>query len=561
MSASPGGSLPPGPNPAAPPRLARAVAAALAPFDRLLDRIYSSRFNPLQQSGNLVILFLLVSLVTGLYLFLFYRIGSPYESVVRIEREIFLGSWVRAVHRLSAELAMVAAIVHLLRKLAQGQTWGPRWLAWISGVFLLGLLLVCGWTGLVMVWDAQGFELAVQGARLLDLAPVFSLPVARTFDGETPVPSSFFFMNLFLHLALPLGLAALVWLHVSRLARPAWLPPREIRRWALAALAVAAIFVPAGLAAKADPLRLPGEIPLDALYSFWLPVARRLSPATQAALWAGVTALLLALPWLWRPAKARRAIRTSSVDPERCTGCETCYEDCPYEAIAMVPRRSGTLNDMPRGSSSRNGAPRTVGAARSDRVALVDPARCVGCGICAGSCAPMGVGPTGWTGREQLGALRDLVSSRSPSGELLVLGCRFGLASAPERLALPGVVVEATACSGSVHTSVIEGAIRGGFAGVLMLTCGPRACLFREGPKWLAARVHDGREAELLPRVDRRRVAIAGFSTSELAAARREIERFRNELGTLAPAPVEGAAEEPVCEPKVELEEVAGRGR
>ena len=89
-----------------------------------------------------------------------------------------------------------------------------------------------------MVWDAQGFELAVQGARLLDLAPVFSLPVARTFDGETPVPSSFFFMNLFLHLALPLGLAALVWLHVSRLARPAWLPPREIRRWALAALAV-----------------------------------------------------------------------------------------------------------------------------------------------------------------------------------------------------------------------------------------------------------------------------------------------------------------------------------
>ena len=95
--------------------------------------------------------------------------------------------------------------------------------------------------------------------------------------------------------------------------------------------------------------------------------------------------------------------------------------------------------------------------------------------------------------------------------------------------------------------------------GVLVLTCGPRACLFREGPKWLEARVRDGREAELLPRVDRRRVAIAGFSTSELAAARREIERFRNELGTLAPAPVEGAAEEPVCEPKVELEEVAGR--
>lgn len=551
MNAPQGESSPPGPNPAAPPRLARAVAAALAPFDRVADRTYSSRFNPLHQSGNLVSLFLLVSLATGLYLFLFYRIGAPYESVVRIENEIFLGSWVRAVHRLSAELAMVAALVHLLRKLAQGQTWGPRWLAWTSGVFLLGLLLVCGWTGLVLVWDAQGFEIAVQGARLLDLVPVFSLPLARSFDGEMPVPSSFFFMNLFLHLALPLGLAALLWLHVSRVARPAWLPPRAILRVALAALAVVAIFVPAGIAAKADPLRLPGEIPLDALYSFWLPVARRASPGTQAALWLGATALLLALPWLWRPSKARRAIRASSVDPERCTGCETCYEDCPYEAIAMVPRTSGTLKT----------APRTTGAVRSDRVALVDPARCVGCGICAGSCAPMGVGPTGWTGREQLAALRDLVAERRPAGELLVLGCRFGLASDPAGFTMPGVTIESTACSGSVHTSVIEGAIRAGFAGVLVLTCGPRACFFREGPKWLAARVHDGREAELLPRVDRRRVAIAGYSTTELAAARREIERFARSLATLAPAPVEGVAEELVCEPKPELEEAGARGR
>ena len=40
----------------------------------------------------------------------------------------------------------------------------------------------------------------------------------------------------------------------------------------------------------------------------------------------------------------------------------------------------------------------------ADLVARVDPQLCVSCGICAGSCAPMGVGPRGriWIARDQL---------------------------------------------------------------------------------------------------------------------------------------------------------------
>ena len=55
--------------------------------------------------------------------------GAVVASVARIENEIFLGTWVRSLHRLSADLAMVAVIVHILRKLLQGHTYGPRVLA------------------------------------------------------------------------------------------------------------------------------------------------------------------------------------------------------------------------------------------------------------------------------------------------------------------------------------------------------------------------------------------------------------------------------------------------
>lgn len=80
---------------------------------------------------------------------------------------------------------------------------------------------------------------------------------------------------------------------------------------------------------------------------------------------------------------------------------------------------------------------------------------------------------------------------------------------------------------------MIEAALRGGFGGVFLLTCPTRDCLYREGPKWLAARVQDGHEAELQERVDRRRVAIVAFSRSELGAARRAVAAFAARVATL----------------------------
>ncbi|NIP83640.1 MAG: 4Fe-4S dicluster domain-containing protein, partial [Gemmatimonadetes bacterium] len=138
---------------------------------------------------------------------------------------------------------------------------------------------------------------------------------------------------------------------------------------------------PIGMAGEADLLRLPGEAELDVFYSFWLPLTRAL-PAWVVWVGGGVLAApLLAIPWLVRPGPAA-APPPSVVNERLCTGCEQCYEDCPYEAIAMVVREGDE--------------------GRSALVARVDPSLCVSCGICAGSCAPMGVGPAGRTGRDQL---------------------------------------------------------------------------------------------------------------------------------------------------------------
>jgi len=47
----------------------------------------------------------------------------------------------------------------------------------------------------------------------------------------------------------------------------------------------------------------------------------------------------------------------ATVDKEKCTGCESCVEDCPSEAISMV-----------------------------DDKAVVNAENCVDCGVCVDTC-------------------------------------------------------------------------------------------------------------------------------------------------------------------------------
>src|SRR5262245_56459945 len=122
----------------------------LARADAAANRLLGSDANPLYQSGAIIVLAFLVMLATGVYLLLFYRIGAPFESVSGIQQQPFAGRWIRALHRYAADVAIVAAALHALRMAVQHRSWGPRALAWLSGLVLLLLLFVSGWTGYVM---------------------------------------------------------------------------------------------------------------------------------------------------------------------------------------------------------------------------------------------------------------------------------------------------------------------------------------------------------------------------------------------------------------------------
>ncbi len=491
--------------------LERLAQRTLRAADAAVNRLYGWRYNVLHQTGTFVVALLVLLIVTGLYLLIFYRVGEPWGSVARLQDDVLLGRWIRALHRFASDAIVIATVLHAWRLFAQARSWGRRALAWTSGVVLFAMLFVSGWTGYVLVWDSFGAELAFSGARMFDALPVLSEPVRRIFAGDQAIPSAFFFINLFLHIALPLGVGAGLWIHLSHIARPTLFPPRVLMYTAGAALLVLSVLFPAPLAPEASLLSVGQRTPVDLFFAFWLPWANSLPPWLA---WVGAIltfGFAVSIPLLTRRPRTEEWA-PSVVDEQYCTGCNQCPQDCPWEAITMIPREGQ------RGLQSA-------------LVARVDPSRCVSCGICAGSCAPMGVGPAERTGRDQIIQLRALHASPEPRvWRPVAICCEHAAPEHQEALRQHNAEVRLVPCAGNLHTSVIELSLRAGTPGVMVFTCPPRDCRGREGPKWLHERLYNDREAELQARVDRTRVATAVMAPGLLAETLAEWTAFTARL-------------------------------
>jgi ferredoxin len=496
-------------------RPARALAAALHGLDRIFDRVYSSTFNPLYRSGTLAVLFLTIALATGVYLLFVYEIARPYESVLRIQRDVVLGRWIRALHRYASDAAVIAVVVHVVRVLVQRKTWGPRTLAWLTGLLLTGTMLFSAATGFVLVWDRFGQALAVAGAKMLRLVPLFPEPPDRAFVGEAPVPAQFFFMNLFLHVAIPLGMVCLLWLHTARLAQAAWFPERRITVGAVIGFVALAVVWPAPLPEPADLLALPGRVPADWFYAFWLPLAVASPPAALVAATL-LAALLIAVPWLLRP--ARLDVPGPAVsDPDLCEGCEQCLYDCPYDAIEMVPGKRPELHPLR---------------------AQVQADRCTSCGLCVGSCASLAIGPDGRTARQQLAAARQLVASSGDVARqtIAIVACREnrGLTAVLQKeLARRGSLAWFPVdCAGTLHPGTVS-YLGGHFRGTLVLACPPQNCLHRRGATLADARLLGERRPAIPGRIANLPVRLLCASATELGSVVSALDA----LGAVAGSP------------------------
>jgi len=508
-------------------------SALWRPIDRLylratnaLRRALPDALNPLLQIGAIANIALIAAIASGILLLIWYTPShtGAWQSTTDMAAAPLTAGLMRSLHRYASDAAVLFSLLHGLQILAARRVAGPRWVAWVTGLLAVGLVWFIGWTGYWLVWDERAQLVATGTAKMLDVLPIFTDPLSRSFITNESVSSLLFFVVFFLHMLLPLLIGILLWLHLTRLSRPRFLPPWTLTAWVVGTLVALSLILPATSAPAADMTRVPASMTMDWWYLLPVALTDRLGGGMLWLVSFVVGVVVLGAPW-WlvrkraprpvaesapaptptgpavdetcrvtgatiTPAPAPTALPASppqdprraavaSVDEAKCNACETCYRDCPYDAISMVARTDGR---------------------KFPSVAFVDPDRCVGCGICAGSCDSSGIGLP-WLTQPAERHRMDAWLEASPAGSLHVaFACARSAAStltvqddgtSPE---LPGYRVLPVPCAGWVHPLTIERALRRGAAGVAIVSCRPGSCAYREGATWTKDRVAGTRE-------------------------------------------------------------------
>lgn len=492
-------------------------------LERGFDGMFGPSWNPFHQLGALGWFFYWIVVVSGLYLFIFFDTGitAAYGSVEYITNvQWYAAGVMRSFHRYASDALVVVMMVHLLREFVMDRYRGPRFFAWITGTPILWFVYASGITGYWLVWDKLAQYVAIVTTEWLDSLPIFGQSIARNFLHETTLSNRFFTLMVFMHIAVPLILLFIMWIHIQRHAHPRVNPPIGLAAGTLAMLLVLSLVHPAVSQGPANLNAVTAVVNLD---WFYLPAYPLLDHIPGVLLWAafgGATLLLLMTPWL--PPRRRQPI--ANVDLDNCNGCGRCVADCPFSAVLVAPRTDGK--------------PFT-------HQAVVNAKLCTGCGICAGAC------PTATPFRRaseltpgiELPDLsvkqlreRTLEAAQGLSGEarVIVYACQTGIDV--ERLRGSSVAVLTLPCSAALPPAFLDFIITRHYAdGVLLTGCNEGDCFYRLGIHWTQQRIAGLRDPRLRARVPRERVATCWTGVSGTGRLKRELAAFRAKLKGLAP--------------------------
>ncbi|MDT3686320.1 MAG: cytochrome b N-terminal domain-containing protein [Pseudorhodoplanes sp.] len=488
-------------------------------IEQPFDAVFGPSLNPLKQLGALGFFFFWIVAVSGIYLFIFFDTGieQAYSSVQYMTVDHWYHAGVmRSLHRYASDLMVVMVATHLLREFAYDHYRGARWFSWFTGLPIIWLLYASGITGYWLVWDRLAQYVAVVSSELLDWLPIFGEPIARNFISTGTLTSRFFTLMVFMHVAVPLFLLFIMWVHIIRISRPKVNPPRMLAGLSLAALIAVSLWKPAVSQGPVDLSKVTAEIGLD---WFFLPLYPLTDIWGNGSVWAFLAAfsvMIGLMPWL----PPLRRSKVAEVNLDHCNGCTRCVEDCPYEAIRMVPRTDG----LPFPAQAQ-----------------VNPSLCVSCGICAGACpssTPFRRTEDLVTGIDlpdySIKMLRErtIAACQALQGptKVLVFACEHGGAAGR----VDGTVH--LPCVAMAPPSLIDFVLSRKLAdGVVMAGCAESAGFNRLGIEWTKQRFAGARDPYLRARVPRERVGTVWASALAQSKANSEIAAFTERVAALPP--------------------------
>jgi quinol-cytochrome oxidoreductase complex cytochrome b subunit len=193
----------------------RAVWAAI--FLRKIPHV-----NWLYTLGSATLFVAGLQIVTGILLTIYY-VPTPdhaYDSVTYITSQVPAGWFIRGLHHWGASAMVILSGLHLLRVFFYGAYKYPREATWLSGVFLLLIVIGFGFTGYLLPWDQKAYWATTVGTRIAEVAPGVGPWILRIMRGGEELSAvtlaRFFGVHVWV---LPAALLVLLVIHMYLVIR------------------------------------------------------------------------------------------------------------------------------------------------------------------------------------------------------------------------------------------------------------------------------------------------------------------------------------------------------
>jgi len=170
--------------------------------------------------GSLAAFVLVMQLVTGIFLTMFYKVGenTAFDSVEFIMREVDYGWLLRYLHSTGASAFFLVVYLHMFRGIIYGSYKTPRELLWLFGMIIYLALMAEAFMGYVLPWGNMSFWAATVIINLFGAIPVVGPGLVEWIRGDYGIADATLNRFFSLHVvAIPLVLLLLVALHLLAL--------------------------------------------------------------------------------------------------------------------------------------------------------------------------------------------------------------------------------------------------------------------------------------------------------------------------------------------------------
>jgi menaquinol-cytochrome c reductase cytochrome b subunit len=178
--------------------------------------------------GSATLFAFVIQAVTGVFLAFYYvpSATEAYDSITHLTNNVFLGEFVRGMHKWGATVMIIVIFLHMARVFFFGAYKYPRELNWVIGVVLLILTLVMGLTGYLLPFDNRSFWATVVAANITGTGP-FLGPYLADFLRAGPEFTSTTLPRFYaIHMLLVPGLIiALIGAHLYLVVKLGTTPP------------------------------------------------------------------------------------------------------------------------------------------------------------------------------------------------------------------------------------------------------------------------------------------------------------------------------------------------